>query len=55
MSRVLLWLFLLVVVRLDQIEGCTGNAIPWELVDDEPTLVAQTENGKKFTVGTQHY
>ncbi len=35
----------------DGIEGCTGNENPFKLIDTEPTLVAQTPNGKKFTIG----
>jgi len=33
-----------------QIEGCTGQAIDFPLIDDEPDLVETTINGKKFTV-----
>lgn len=35
----------------DGIEGCTGNENTFDLVDKEPTLVAQVAHGKKFTVG----
>lgn len=35
----------------DGIEGCTGHENPFNLITDEPTLVAQVPNGKKFTIG----
>lgn len=34
-----------------QIDGCTGEAITFPLIDDEPELLESTTNGKKFGVG----
>ena len=35
----------------DGIPGCTGHESPFELIDHEPTLVAEVTNGKKYTYG----
>ena len=35
----------------DGIEGCTGNQNPFELITQEPELVKEVKNGKKFTIG----
>lgn len=35
----------------DGILGCTGNQSPFELIDHEPTLVAEVKNGRKYTYG----
>ena len=35
----------------DGIEGCTGTENPFDLVDTEPTLVKEVENGRKYTIG----
>jgi hypothetical protein len=35
----------------DGIEGCTGNQNPFPLITDEPELVHEVKNGKKFTIG----
>jgi hypothetical protein len=36
----------------DGIEGCTGHASQFPLIDTEPTLVDSVPNGKKYTIGT---
>lgn len=38
----------------DGIGGCTGNESPFELVDHEPTLVAEVANGRKYTYGKKY-
>ena len=35
----------------DGIEGCTGHESTFELIDHEPNLVAEVENGRKYTYG----
>lgn len=35
----------------DGIAGCTGHESPFELIDHEPTLVAEVANGRKYTYG----
>lgn len=43
-----------IISRCDsKIEGCTGEAIDFPLVDEEPDLVETVVNGKKFTVGNK--
>ncbi len=35
----------------DGIPGCTGHESPFELIDHEPSLVAEVPNGRKYTYG----
>ena len=47
----LVLLAVLAIATAVQIEGCTGQAIDFPLIDQEPDLVETVLNGKKFTVG----
>ena len=53
--RLLVFLGLLAIVLAsapgDGIEGCTGHESPFDLIDHEPTLVAEVANGRKYTYG----
>lgn len=35
----------------DGIDGCTGTMNPFDLIDTEPQLVEEVENGRKYTYG----
>lgn len=35
----------------DGIDGCTGTEITFPLVDTEPKLVQEVQNGRKYTYG----
>ena len=41
----------LATVPGDGIDGCTGTASTFELIDHPPTLVAEVPNGRKYTYG----
>lgn len=52
MKLALLVALLAIMTRCSsKIEGCTGDAIDFPLIDEEPDLVETVVNGKKFTVG----
>jgi len=56
MKEILLGLILILsfvscTVPGDGIEGCTGNQNPFELITQDPELVKEVPNGKKFTIG----
>lgn len=50
-TKLAIFLALVAFSMSAQIEGCTGEAITFPLIDEEPTLVESTSNGKKFAVG----